>query len=201
MTGVQTCALPICFPVTIAPIIKSTTAFQKIFAAGTAAASVVMRAFGVAVNTTSIGFKALRTAIISTGIGALIVGISMLITKIVDWVSGTDDAKAAQERLEKAVDSLNESLSRQQRELKRAQNEAIAKAKADGKSEEEIYKIRQDYAKKNEYVLNRTLNDKYNAVQEYEKYRHKDEESEKKYLEALKDYNETYDQYYENKIS
>ena len=78
----------------------------------------------------------------------------MLITKIVDWVSGTDDAKAAQERLEKAVDSLNESLSRQQRELKRAQNEAIAKAKADGKSEEEIYKIRQDYAKKNEYVLN-----------------------------------------------
>ncbi len=59
--------------------ITSSTASQKLFTAGTVVASMVQKAFTGSVTTTTVGFKLLRGAIIATGIGALVVGIGMLI--------------------------------------------------------------------------------------------------------------------------
>ncbi|MDR2065473.1 MAG: hypothetical protein LBP85_07195 [Prevotellaceae bacterium] len=52
---------------------------QKAATLGTAAATLIM---GKAANTASLGFKALRAALISTGIGALIVGVGLLIANL-----------------------------------------------------------------------------------------------------------------------
>ena len=60
-------------------VIKSTTAFQFLYNAATNTATAVQTAFGVATNVTTTGFKLLRGAIISTGIGALVVGLGMVI--------------------------------------------------------------------------------------------------------------------------
>ncbi len=91
-------------------VIQSSTIFQKAHNAVTVIAAAVTRMFGASVASTSIGFKALKVAIASTGIGLLIVGLGMLISKIIDWVSGTEDAEEAQKRLEKAIDGVNAAL-------------------------------------------------------------------------------------------
>lgn len=177
--------------------IKDTAAFQKLYSTGTAIAATVTKAFGVSVETTSTGFKVLRGAIIATGIGALVIGITAAISAISDWISGTDDAAAAQDRLKTSIEETNDALRRQQSELKRNTNEAIARAKAEGKSEEEIFNIRREANKKNEVLLNQALNGKYEQLQKFKKFRDEDEESEAAYQNALKDYNESYQQFYD----
>ena len=61
-------------------MIFQTTAVQKVYTTSTAIASSVTKALGISATNTSVGFKVLRGAIIATGIGALVVGIGLLIT-------------------------------------------------------------------------------------------------------------------------
>ena len=71
-------------------VIKSTTAFQFLYNAATATATAVQTAFGVATTATSTGFKVLRGAIMATGIGALVVGLGLVISNfdaISNWIS------------------------------------------------------------------------------------------------------------------
>lgn len=60
-------------------VIAASSIQQKVFAAGTVVAATVQKAFTGSVTETSVGFKVLRGAIIATGIGALAVGIGMLV--------------------------------------------------------------------------------------------------------------------------
>lgn len=60
--------------------IASSTIATKANTAATGAAAMVQNLFTGAVNTSSAGFKALKLAIASTGIGLLIVGIGLLVT-------------------------------------------------------------------------------------------------------------------------
>ncbi len=59
--------------------VKDSTIAQKVYTASTGAAAMVQKAFTGSVATTTTGFKLLRGAIIATGIGALVVGIGLLI--------------------------------------------------------------------------------------------------------------------------
>lgn len=59
--------------------IQDTTVFQKASSAATSVAATVQKVFTESVATTSVGFKVLRGAIISTGIGLLIVAIGALV--------------------------------------------------------------------------------------------------------------------------
>lgn len=59
--------------------IRNTSIVQKTFAVSTALATTVTKGLGLATTTTSTGFKFLRGAIIATGIGALVVGVGLLI--------------------------------------------------------------------------------------------------------------------------
>lgn len=60
-------------------IIGQTSVVQKTLTASTMLTTAVFRTFGLTVNATSVGFKVLRGAIIATGIGALVVGLGMII--------------------------------------------------------------------------------------------------------------------------
>jgi hypothetical protein len=82
--------------------------FQTIFNMATKVATVVQTAFGISVEGTAIGFKVLRGAIISTGIGALIVGVGMLINAIVDWIGSNDEAAKKQEEVNKGLKQATE---------------------------------------------------------------------------------------------
>lgn len=121
--------------------IKSSTAFQAIFSAGTTIAAGVQRAFGFAVTTTSTAFKTLRAAIISTGIGALIVGVGLLINKIIEWTSATESQAEKQERLNKALEESNRITKEYFQVIDRETEVAIKRAKIRGASEAEITRI------------------------------------------------------------
>jgi hypothetical protein len=139
-------------------VIKSTTVYQEANNAATKTAAAVQRAFGIATVETSTGFKVLKGAIVATGIGALVVLLGAVINNfdaISDWIK-----KSPLGALAKGVGNLVEGFtdligvtSEAERNLaklsvanKRANEDIenrIKVLKAQGGSEEEIYKLSQ----------------------------------------------------------
>jgi hypothetical protein len=82
----------------------------KIYSAGQVAAAAVTRLFGAAVNTTSVAFKGLATAIAATGIGALIVGLGLLVAywdDVKEALSGTTQAQRDYNKVKEANAEIN----------------------------------------------------------------------------------------------
>lgn len=126
-------------------VIQQTTLFQKANAVATQLTAGAMKAFGVSVETTSTSFKVLKGAIAATGIGLLVVLIGEVVNLTQQWTESTDKAALSQEELAKVVENVNDSLSAQQSLFKREESLAIARAKQSGKTEAEIFKIKQDF--------------------------------------------------------
>ena len=125
-------------------VIKNSTAFQKINSAATVLATGIMALFGQSVVVTSASFKILRGAIIATGIGALAVGVGLLIAnfdKIKNSIMGISDASKELQASTKATTELNkknlETLNNQENILK-----------LQGKTEREILMMKIDGQKK-----------------------------------------------------
>ena len=133
--------------------IKSNSILMRANAAATAAAGTIMKIFGVAVNKTSFAFKALKTAIISTGIGALIILIVEAIQWISSWTSGTDEQSDASEQLRKreeelkyTIEQTNKSIEKRNKLQEYNTQLALANAKAVGASAEQLRQIEADAA-------------------------------------------------------
>lgn len=125
-------------------VIKNSTAFQKINSAATVIATGIMTLFGQSVVATSASFKILRGAIIATGIGALAVGVGLLIAnfdKIKNSIMGISDASKDLQETTKATTELNkknlETLNNQENILK-----------LQGKTEREILMMKIEGQKK-----------------------------------------------------
>jgi len=132
----------------------------KANAVATNLASGAMKLFGVSVATTSNAFRVLKGAIIATGIGALIVLAGELVNVLMDVADSSDEAAAAQKRLEKAqkdaadaIELQNEMLEGQIDLAKRNTDLAVNRAKAAGASEEEITKLTRDGILKRQKLL------------------------------------------------
>lgn len=83
----------------------------------------------------AVAAQLLKTALISTGIGALLVLIGSLVNALSEWVSGSKKAEEQTESLKNSVETLNGILDIQERYWKR--REALMKAQ--GASAEELY--------------------------------------------------------------
>lgn len=86
----------------------------------------------------AVAANVLKVAIISTGIGALLVLIGSLINSLAAWVSGSKKAEERTNTLKESVDGLNESLAAQEKAWDR--QEMLMEAQ--GKNYEEIYEAR-----------------------------------------------------------
>jgi hypothetical protein len=115
----------------LAAVIQQSTIFTKAYQVATALATTIQRAFGVAVTGTGVAFKALRAAIISTGIGALVVALGFVVEKLITWATSASEAEKAQERLAASTKKMNGEIDNQ-----------IAVLTALGGKEEQIYKLR-----------------------------------------------------------
>jgi hypothetical protein len=124
----------------LAAVIQQSTLFTKAFQIATIAATAVQRAFGIAVTTTSTAFKVLRGAILASGIGALVIGVGLLVDKIIDWTNRSTEAEKAQKKLADSTKKLNQDIDNQ-----------ISILTALGGKEDEIYKLR---LQRNENELN-----------------------------------------------
>jgi hypothetical protein len=126
--------------------IKATTLYQQANNAVNVIATTIMRALGISVDTTSVAFNRLKFAIAATGIGLLVAGIAVAVTAFENFSSAAQKAEDAQKKLNKQVeDGAKVQLEGELASLDREQKLAVARAKAKGNSEAEIYKIEQTY--------------------------------------------------------
>ena len=90
--------------------LATSNTLQKINNLTNVAATTIMGLFSTSVTTTTFAFKALKGAIIATGIGALVIGITMAISAIADFVSGSDDAEKKQKELDRQLEQTNSKI-------------------------------------------------------------------------------------------
>jgi hypothetical protein len=139
-------------------VIQNSTLFMKANELATKATAGAMKIFGVATETTAISFKVLKAAIVATGIGLLVIAVAELLPKISAWISGTDDAEAAQKRLNAALEAQQDLLKDELHNIEVFSKMTALRAKLAGKSADEINKIESDAAAEKLDALKKNLN-------------------------------------------
>jgi hypothetical protein len=127
-------------------VIQSTSIFQKANAVANTITATTMRALGISAETTSLSFKVLKTAIVSTGIGLLVIALGEAVSAFQNFQNSADKAAESQKNLnDKISESAKNSLKIELDFLANQEKIDIAKAKARGASEKEIFEIEQGY--------------------------------------------------------
>ena len=90
--------------------------------------------------TTTLG-RTINSVLIGTVIGAAIVVIGALITKIYEWVTSTEEADAANKALNDTLKEQDRLLAINLKAIDAATKQSISRAKIAGKSEQEIFDI------------------------------------------------------------
>ena len=120
------------------------TGLTKLWQVTVGALTNLFKLLPISMNAATIAAKSLAAAIAATGVGLLVVGISALIGKIMEWTSSTNKAEAAQKRLADSIALVSTRLD-QQREALADQTELnVLQAKAAGASEDELLRIRKE---------------------------------------------------------
>ena len=95
-------------------------------------------AVGVGEQAAAVGARAFSAALVTTGVGALVVALGYAINALIDFVSNTDDATAAQERLAKQLANVNQILEMDLADAARRQKLRMATLKRDGADEKQL---------------------------------------------------------------
>lgn len=93
---------------------------------------------GIAQTAAAAASRALSAALVTTGVGALVVALGYAVNALIDFVSSSDDATAAQERLAKSIADTNQILEMDLADAARRQKLRIATLKRDGAEEKQI---------------------------------------------------------------
>jgi hypothetical protein len=124
-------------------VIQSTTIFTKANSAANALTAATLKAVGISAETTAISFRVLKTAIVSTGIGVLVIALGELVSALMNYTSATDKAKKKQEELNEVLKNSSVEGLKAAKGFVKSQAELNAlRAKSEGATEEEITKIR-----------------------------------------------------------
>jgi chromosome segregation ATPase len=127
-------------------VIQQSTVFIKLNDLANKAAAGAMKLFGFAVETTSVSFKVLKTAIAATGIGLLIVALGELYSAFQNYQSAATKAKEAQDALNKSIISgAKVALNAEMESLKQQEQLELARARQKGATEKEIFEIENSY--------------------------------------------------------
>ena len=128
--------------------VKESSAFVATNGAVTALAGKIFKVFGAEVVTTSFAFRALKTAIVSTGIGILVIALGEAVAAFQSFSNGAEEAKKAQEELNKSIVAGAKAQREGEKDsLRRQQELELAKARQRGASEKEIFEIQDKYAR------------------------------------------------------
>jgi hypothetical protein len=104
---------------------------------------------GNVIKTTLVSaFSSLKAAIITTGIGALVIAIGLLLPKILEWADFTGRAKKKQDELNASLEDHQKALRKDREELKKDLDFKIRLAEAEGKSGSELLKLKESNANK-----------------------------------------------------
>jgi hypothetical protein len=124
-------------------VIQSTTVFQRANAAANTLTATTLKAVGVSAEATALSFRVLKTAIVSTGLGVLVIALGELVSALMNYTSATDEAKKKQEELNKSIAEGTKAGLKAAKDFVKTQGEINQlRAQAEGKSEQEVNAIR-----------------------------------------------------------
>ena len=129
---------------------KSLTTAEMINATETGSLTLLQKGYSIAVGTSTGAMKAFRIALAATGIGLAIVALGFLVEKMMSYMSSTDDATKAQDRLTASMERFNNEQERTRKNLNDNIKYQVDYAKAVGASDEKIYEIEKNGIKKRE---------------------------------------------------
>ena len=121
--------------------IETNIALKEADVISTEAQTIAQVTLATATTGTSVAMQVLRAVLISTGIGAIVVAVGFLVSKIIDWTSSTEDNKKAQEGLNDELDRQKELLNSELSSIEYVTKARTLRAKIAGKTEEEISAI------------------------------------------------------------
>jgi biopolymer transport protein ExbD len=122
--------------------VTNSSLFIRANAVVTAIAGSVMKIFAVEVQTTSFAFRALRGAIIATGIGALVIALGFAVEAFKDFATSAETARKAQEKLnDEAVEGAKRQRDFETKATDERGKQRIAEAKLAGASLQEIFTL------------------------------------------------------------
>jgi hypothetical protein len=122
--------------------VTNSSLFIRANAVVTAIAGSVMKIFAVEVQTTSFAFRALRGAIIATGIGALVIALGFAVEAFKDFATSAETARKAQEKLnDEAVEGAKRQRDFETKATDERGKQRIAEAKLAGASLQEIFNL------------------------------------------------------------
>ena len=114
---------------------------QMASAAETGTLTFLQRGYALAVGTSTGAMKAFRIALVSTGIGALVVGIGILIGKMMEFMGASDGATRANDRLNSSLERQSKSMDRAKTNLEKQIEFEKKMAELAGKTDKEINDI------------------------------------------------------------
>ena len=130
-------------------VIQNSTIAIKANEVTTKIAAATMKLFGIEVEATSTAFNVLKGAIAASGIGLLVVAIGQAIAAFDKYQNAAQEAADAQKEFNKNVkEGAKFELEGLLKTLDNQQRIDVAKAKARGASEKEIFEIEQSYRKR-----------------------------------------------------
>lgn len=101
--------------------------------------AVSQRILQTVLGATAAASKAANAALITTGVGALLVALGYLVSKIMEWTAATDEAKKAQERLEEVLKRQGEYMNEDLAMIDLASKFRAEKIKARGNNERLLF--------------------------------------------------------------
>jgi len=178
----------------VAMTIKDAVEATGLFTKGTTIATLAQKAYAFVVGTTTGALKALRIALVATGIGAIVVALGFLIEKLMSVTDATEEQVKAQEQLNIALDETNKLYKESVSAIDEVTKVRLLRAKIAGKSEADLLKIEKDssnerksiYEAEQQRLLN-LLNDKNVGLEESKKINQQLSDNQKAYFKSLQD--------------
>ena len=122
--------------------VTNSSLFIKANSVVTAIAGKIMKVFAIEVETTSVAFKALKGAIIATGIGVLVIALGYAVEAFKDFATSAETARKAQEKFNnEAAEGAKRQRDFETKATEERGKQRIAEAKLAGASLQEIFNL------------------------------------------------------------
>jgi len=137
------------FAMTVKDAVEATGLFTK----GTTIATTAQKIYTLVVGSTTGALKALRIALVSTGLGAIVVLLGLFISKMMESTESTEDLEKAQANLNDELERSNDLYNEYAKSVDTATKAQVLLARTSGKSQSDIQKIEQDGIKRKRQLL------------------------------------------------
>lgn len=124
--------------------VKDAVEASGLFTKGTAISTAAQKVQTLVIGGTTGALKALRIALVSTGLGAIVVLLAVFISKMNESSEATEEQKRQQDALNESLKATSDLYKQNIKDLQDVTNERLLRAKIAGKGEADLRKIEKE---------------------------------------------------------